>query len=421
MMKSKFFVTSFALGMSLMLAGANAQEVVLRHRLDGVALDALSSLVLRFNGDAKSKGKVVLQDVRGLDDVRTPPHLALFDPDDEAEMLGTQARLRPMQEVMREAGVNSGSEQFYPQIADAVADAKGRLQSLPLALTMPVLLINRAAWTRAGLGNAALPATWWEVQKVAGAMFDTGSQCPLTSTRFAWIHLENVSVQHGVPVMVKSGANVGVNSLVNVKHLALLASWQKSRYFHYADTDSEAVRRFLSGECAMLTGESSFYATARHIGMEVMAAPLPHYDDVYGVQPDNVLPDGASLFAVAGQPRKESQLAAQFVKFLMQPNVQQEWTRATGYLPMTAAASKAFRESGLPSVLLDAAQKRLTVSAKGSTRSRIGALRSRFRRVLGEEVAFVWTTDRPAKEALDTTVRRVNTPEPVRAAKAAKK
>lgn len=409
----------FALGFSFLAASASAQEIILRHRLDGAALDALSSLVVRFNGDPRIKGKVVLQDVLGLEHVRDVPHLALFDPDDEDEFIGAQARIRPLQDFMREAGASLGGEPFYPQVADALADTKGRLQALPLAMTLPVLLINRTQFARAGQDQAPLPKTWWEVQKAAGALFDSGSKCPLTSTRFAWIHLENVSVQHGVPVMVKTGkgvGGVGVNSLVNVKHLALLASWQKSRYFHYSGAGDEGSRRFLSGECAMLTGESSYYVEARRAGLEVLVAPLPHYDDVYDAQPDNVLPDGAGLWALAGHPKKDNILTAQFIKFLMRPEVQEEWVRNTGFLPMTTKAARAFRASGFPQELLDATQKRLSVSVKGSTRSRVGAMRKRLRRVFGEEVAFVWTTDRPAKEALDTTVRRVNEPEAPKAA-----
>jgi sn-glycerol 3-phosphate transport system substrate-binding protein len=415
----------FALGVSLLVMSASAQEVILRHRLDGAALDALSRLVVRFNSDPKSRGKVVLQDVLGLEHVRDVPHLALFDPDDEDEFISGLARTRPLQDFMREAGASLGGEPFYPQVADALADARGRLQALPLAMTLPVLLINRTQFAKAGQDQVPLPKTWWEVQKAAGALFDSGSQCPLTSTRFAWIHLENVSVQHGVPVMVKTGKGVAVNSMVNVKHLALLASWQKSRYFHYSGAGDEGSRRFLTGECAMLTGESSYHVAARRAGLEVLVTPLPHYDDVYDAQPDNVLPDGAGLWALAGHPKKDNALTAQFIKFLMRPDAQQEWVRNTGFLPMTAQAAKAFRESGFPQQLIDATQKRLSVSVRGSTRSRVGALRKRLRRVFGEEVAFVWTTDRPAKEALDTTVRRVNEPEAAqaqdKAGKAAKK
>lgn len=410
-------------GTGLCLIGASvwAQDISLRHRLDGVALDALSSLVVRFNGEAKDntkdkakgKGKLVLQDLRGLDNPHDLPHLALFDPDDTVEFVGARARVRPLHEVMSEAGAGLNAEPFYPQVADAVTDARGRVQALPLAMTMPVLLINRLQLTKAGQDTDKLPKTWWDVQKTAGALFDSGSTCPLTSTRFAWIHLENVSVQHGVPVMTRTGkdSRVAINSLVSVKHLALLASWQKSRYFHYAGAGEEGAARFLSGECAMLTGESSVVVAAKRAGLAVLVAPLPHYDDVHGVQPDNVLPDGAGLWVMAGHPKKDYALAAQFVKFLLRPDVQAEWVKATGYLPMSPAAAAAFRASGFPPALLDAAHQRLSVPVTGGMRARMGGLRERLHRFFGEEVAFVWSTDRPAKEALDTTVRRVNAPD----------
>jgi hypothetical protein len=68
----------------------------------------------------------------------------------------------------------------------------------------------------------------------------------------------------------------------------------------------------------------------------------------------------------------------------------------------------ALRDSGIPNDLLDRVEKRLSVSKKDSTRARHGPLRDRLHEFLGEEVAFVWNTSRPAKEALDNTVRRVN-------------
>ena len=93
---------------------------------------------------------------------------------------------------------------------------------------------------------------------------------------------------------------------------------------------------------------------------------------------------------------------------MMRPEVQKEWVLATSYLPMTPGAVTALRASGIPEPLLLAAQKRLSVSSKGSTRARHGPIRDRLHEFLGEEVSLVWTTDRAAKEALDNTVRRVN-------------
>jgi len=387
-----------------------AQDISLRHDLEGKALDTLATLTLRFNDELKGKGRVVLQDTRGLENRQVLPHLALLDPDDSMEFFATRPRFRPLHEVMREAAQKFDAAGFYPQVADAVDDASGRLQALPVALSLPVLFTNRASLRNAGVDPGQPVKTWLDLQKVAGEIYDHGGKCPLTTSRFAWIHSENVSAQAGEATVAKVGPidQVQVNGMVNVKHLALLASWQKSRYFHYSGPGREGNKRFLSGECAMLTGESPLYAEAKRAGIDVGIAALPHYDDVYAPKPGDVLPDGAGLWILAGHKKAEYKLAAAFIAFMLRPEVQAEWVRATSYLPMTPAAVKGLRDSGIPANLLDAAEKRLSVTRKGSTRVRHGPIRDRLHEFLGEEVAFVWTTDRPAKEALDNTARRVN-------------
>lgn len=389
---------------------ALAQNISLRHDLEGRALDLLATQVLRFNDEQKGKAKVVLQDVRGVENKHVLPELALLDPDDSMEFFGSRPRFRPLHEVMREGGQKFDGGQFFPQVADAVDDASGRLQALPLGLSLPVLFVNRVAMRKAGLDPEQPIKTWWELQKAAGEVYDHGGKCPLTSGRFAWIHSENVSAQAGEVLTQRVGGAEKplINGMVNVKHLALLASWQKSRYFHYSGPARDGYRRFLSGECAMLTGESSLYADARRAGVDVAVQPLPHYDDVYAARPADVLPDGAGLWVLAGHKKDDYKLIAKFVTFLMRPELQKEWVKVTGYLPMTPGALVALRDSDIPPQLLDAAQKRLSVSRKGSTRPKHGPLRDKLHEFLGEEVSFVWNSDRAAKEALDNTVRRVN-------------
>lgn len=387
-----------------------AQDISLRHDLDGKALDTLATLVLRFNDGLKGKGRVVLQDARGLENRHVLPHLALLDPDDSMEIFGTRPRFRPLHEVMRQGGQKLDTAQFYPQVVDAVDDASGRMQALPLALALPVLFTNRAAMSKAGLDPNQPITTWLDLQKVAGEIYDHGGKCPLTTVRFAWIHSENVSMQAGEPLVAKRGnaEQVLANGMVNVKHLALLASWQKSRYFHYSGPGREGNKRFLSGECAMLTGESSLFADAKRAGLDFGISALPHYDDVYAPRPGDVLPDGAGLWVLAGHKKDDYKLVASFMSFLLRPEVQKEWVQATSYLPMTPGAMVGLRESGVPPHLIDAVQKRLAVPHKGSTRPKHGPLRDRLHEFIGEEVNFVWTSGRAAKEALDNAVRRVN-------------
>lgn len=391
-------------------SSALAQEVILRHALDGKAQDALATLVLRFNDSLKGKGRVVLQDARILDNKQQLPVLALLDVDDSMAFFATRPRFMPLSKMMRDGGQTLNTADFYPQMLDAVADASGQMQALPMGMSLPVLLINRTLIPQVARDIDLNPRTWLDVQNMAGALYEHGVKCPLTSSRFAWVHLENVAAQHGEQIEFRNGRieKVKANSLMNVKHLALLASWQKSRYFHYFGPDGEGSQRFLRGECAMLTGESALYVTARAAGMDVSIAPLPYYDDAYGAQREKVLPDGAALWTLPGHKKPVYQLAAQFVIYLLQPEIQKEWVHASGALPMTPAALVALRDSGIPAAIADAADKRLAASHAGSARARPGALRDRLRKALGEEVALVWSTPLPAKEALDITTRRAN-------------
>jgi sn-glycerol 3-phosphate transport system substrate-binding protein len=389
---------------------APAQEVVLRHALGGAGLDVLSTLVLRFNDEQKGKAKVVLQDLSGVADRQHLPHMALLDEADARQFFDTRPRFRPLADVMKEAGQNVASAMFLPQIADAVDDLRGRPQALPLGMMLPVLFYRKDAFTKAGLDPETPPKTWWELQQAAGKLHDAGFACPLTVSRFAWVHLENLSSQHGQPALARGrgGDRFAFNNMVHVKHLALLASWHKSRYFHYFGPDREGDAKFLAGECAMITGESGLHAELKGTGHAYGVAALPYYEDFYGVKPADVLPDGSALWVLPGKKKDEYKVVARFVAFLLRPAVQGEWVRGTGFLPMTPAALGELARAGVSPAVLEAARRRLSMSTQPGVRAKAGLGRSRLRTILAEEVEFVWSNVKPAKEALDTAMERAN-------------
>lgn len=390
------------------------REIVLRHALAGAPLDALATLVLGFN-DAEAKrrqgaGRIVLEDVHGLADKARLPHVALFDQDDMATLFDTRPRFLPLHRVMATGGQRFDARSFYPQVSDAVEDVAGRMQALPLGLSLPVLFYNKAAFARAGLDPEHPPKTWWELQEAAGALREAGFKCPLTSSRFAWVHVENVAAQHDEPHAVKNGKvdQLALNNLVNVKHLALLTSWHKSHYFVWSGPGREGDGRFASGECAMLTGESALFAQLRRAQPDfpLGVAVLPHYDDVYGVRPVQVLPDGAALWVLAADKPPELAIVARFIAFLLQAENQREWVRTTGFLPMTPTAVQALREGGADPSLLARAEARLSMPVRQAGRTKTGFDRSRIRHILSEEIEFVWGGAKPPKLALDTAVQR---------------
>lgn len=413
------------IGWMLLLASALAaparasEDIVLRHALTGKSLDVLTTLVLRFNDEQKGKARVLLQDLRGIaeEDRRQLPLMALLDSDDGMEFFHTRPRFKPLYQMMSESGEKFDARAVFPLLTDAVDDTLGRLQSLPLGMSLPVLMWNKEAFRQAGLDPEMPPKTWLDVQHRAASLYDAGVKCPFTSSRFTWVHLENVSSQHGEPIAVreKSGhTRVALNKLVDVKHIALLASWYKSSYFHYFGSGTESDRKFLAGECAMLTGESALYAEAMRGSFAVGVSELPYYDDVHGATPTKVLPDGAALWMLAGRKKHEYKLAARFVGFMLRPQVQREWVQATGYLPMTPAAIEALKAAGVAPTLLDAATRRLAERKSATMRTKHGSGLNRVREILNQEIASVWADAKPAKEALDTAMSRVNDAQSVR-------
>ncbi|MFY9329661.1 MAG: extracellular solute-binding protein [Georgfuchsia sp.] len=385
----------------------HAEEVTLRHALSGRNLDTLTTLVSRFNATQKSRNKVVLQDLKSVDNRRQLPHMALLDIDDSMDFFDTLPRFKPLYQMMKSSGQHLDAAGIYPQIAEAMSVKPGQLQALPLGLSLPVIYWNKDIFRQAGIEPDAAPRTWHDVQKVAGALNEAGIACPLTTSRFSWVHLENVTTQQGQPIFGRYN-HVALNGLINVKHMAMLASWYRSSYFRYYGSRTEADKRFLSGECAMLTGESSLYgdiSAAGHIDAGV--GGLPYYDDEYGAAPGKVAPDGAGLWILAGKRSGEYKLMARFVAFLMRPEVQRDWVRGTGYLPMTAQALAALRESVMLPVVCDAAARRLS-SRSDKPRLRCGALQTRLRDSIGEQIELVWRDKISAKRALDTAMQSTN-------------
>ncbi|GAB4176420.1 MAG: sn-glycerol-3-phosphate ABC transporter substrate-binding protein UgpB [Rhodocyclaceae bacterium] len=398
-------VSLFVIAAHRAAAGA---EITLLHDLDSERSAILAVLAAQFNRGAKG-GRVVVEKAGMARTGRDPaPILALVRDDDDMSIVAGR-RILPLDRFMARNGRRLDARGFFPALRE-VADGGGRLRALPLAYFLPVLYYNKDALRRAGVQPAA-PATWFALQEAAGALHEAGVACPYTSSWPVWVHLENTSAQHHEPfVAVGTGAlRLAFNSLVNVKHVAVLASWFKSGYFRLFGDAAEADARFIAGECALLTSGSDAHARIRReAAFELGVAPLPYHDDVPGVTPASVAPGGGSLWVLAGGRRAEQRLAASFVAFLLGPEVQRRWVAESGFLPLGPAAGVT-DVAGLgvpPAALLAlrlAERRRLA-----DERLRDGAAYRAMRRIVGEELSAVWAEGKPAKAALDAAVERGN-------------
>ncbi len=378
-------------------------EIEFSHQLDEERAERLEKLVDRFNTQQKDYQLKLVRRVEG----DAPKDINLATRDEVAHFVANRAKFKPLYDVMREAKEPLDGAKLSPELRIGVSDAKGRLFALPVALSTPVLYINKASFRKAGLDPESPPKTWWEVQQAADKLFDAGSRCPFTTSWPTWIHIDNVSAWNGADVTDAKG-NLAFNGLVQIKHVAMLATWYKSKFFSYFGRRDEADRRFAAGDCGMLTSSSALYGTLHEDSrIEVGVAPLPYHDDVREA-PQHTLADGASLWIGGGKKAAEYKGIARFVSFLLGPETQVELTAAGGFLPMTPVARATAGSKLLRADMAGLQVAYRQLQGKGTMRALHVSQIEPVRQIIDEELETVWANKKPAKEALDTAVLRGN-------------
>jgi sn-glycerol 3-phosphate transport system substrate-binding protein len=373
------------------------------HRLDEERAERLEPLVNAFNAQQKDLQVRLVRRVDG----EPPKPLNLVTREEYARFIASKAKFRPLNEIMKEAKEPFDSNRLSPELKESLLDGKGQLMALPVAFSTPVLYINKAAFRKAGLDPETPPKTWLEMQDMAGKLVESGVRCPYTTSWPVWVFIDNISAWSGADVNDSKG-NLAFNGLVQVKHVAMMASWSKAKYFHSFGRADEADRRFAQGECAMLTSSSSLFSSLSDSKtVEAGVSALPYHDDVYGA-PKNTLADGASLWVASGLKPAETKGVAKFVNYILGPEVQINLTLAGGFLPITpvarAAASSKLLQADLAGLRVAYAQ----LQGKSALPSVRPAQIETVRNIIDEELEAVWANRKPAKEGLDQAVLRGN-------------
>ncbi|MDR0378542.1 MAG: extracellular solute-binding protein [Candidatus Accumulibacter sp.] len=414
MFSAKMAVTLCFLVLSVSLSAAPkkpaapkpaAEPVMLElsHQLDEIQAERLEPFIENFNKQNKDVQVKLVRRAEG----DAPKQLNLVSNEEYARFVARKASFKPLHQVMREARVVFDAAKLAPELRGNPVNTKGQWFALPVAFSTPVLYINKLAFRQAGLDPETPPRTWAEMQNAAGKLVAAGSQCPYTSSWPVLTLIDNISAWHGAETNDAKG-RLNFNGLLQIKHVAMMASWHKAGYFTYFGRRNEADQRFSSGECDMLTSSSSLYATLpESFRYDVGVSTLPYHDDVRGA-PRNTLAEGASLWVVAGLKPAQNRAVAKFVSYVLGPEVQVDLTLAGGFLPMTSvartAAGSRLMKDDLNGLQVAYAQLKGRTIAPTVRVSQIEPVR----RIIEEELESVWANRKPAKQALDEAVQRGN-------------
>lgn len=414
------------LTLALSLPVQAATEIQFWHSMEGSLGDRVNAIAAQFN--ASQKDYKVVPVYKGQYDESLAAAIAAYRSGNApavvqvfevgtATMIQAKKAVKPVYQVMADAGEKLDEKAFIPAVASYYSDAKtGHLLSLPFNSSTPVLYYNKDAFKKAGLPDAP-PKTWPELAAAAAKLKASGMRCGYSTGWQGWVQLENYSAWHSLPFASLdngfggSNATLQFNGPVQVKHIEFLAKMAKDGTFSYAGRKDEATLKFYSGECGIMTGSSGSLANIRKNAKFNFGMGMMPYDPSVKGAPQNALIGGASLWVMAGKSPAEYKGVARFFKMLVSPEVMAKWHQDTGYLPVVNAAYDLSRKQGFydKNPGADIATRQMqNKPPKSYTRGlRLGYM-PQIRTVMDEELEEVWTGKKTAKQALDSAASRGN-------------
>jgi sn-glycerol 3-phosphate transport system substrate-binding protein len=406
---------------------ARAQiEIQWWHSMTGKLNDKVDEIARKFNA-SQSDYKITPVYKGQYDESMTaaiaayragnPPQILQVFEVGTAQMMSAKGAIKPVYQLMSEAGEKFDPKAFVGAVYGYYADTKGQLLSMPFNSSTQVLYINNDAFKKAGLDPKKPPRTWPEMAQAMEKLKASGAACAFTTGWQSWVQLESFGAWHNVAFASEQNGFGGMdpklefNGPLQVKHIQNLADWGKKGLFTYKGRKDEPLASFYSGECAMITTSSGSYANIKaNAKFDWSVATLPYYPDVAGT-PQNTIIGGATLWVMNQKDPKVYKGIAKFFTFLSSPEIQEDWHESTGYVPITLAAYELAKKKGLyeerpgfDTAIKELNNKPPTPNSKGI---RLGNF-VQIRNIIDEELESVWSGQKTAKVALDSAVSRGN-------------
>lgn len=419
-----------AMAAGVTYAGTASAQVELQwwHAMTGGNNDVVVKLAEDFNASQKEfkvvpsyKGSYPDTMNAGIAAFRAnnAPHILQVFEVGTATMMSARGAVKPVHQMMAEAGEKFDPKAYLPAITGYYSTAKGEMLSFPFNSSSMVMWINKDALKKAGLNPDQPPKTWPEVFDAAKKLKAAGhSSCGFSNAWATWAHIEQFSAWHNLPLSTKANGLDGFDTVLQfnaptqIRHLQNLVDLQKDKTYDYSGRANSGEGRFTSGECAIFLTSSGFYGNVKgNAKFDWAAVPMPYYPDVQGA-PQNSIIGGASLWVMGGKKTEEYRGIAKFFTFLSDTDRQAKLHTDSGYLPITRAAYEKVKASGFyeknPSfqtALIELTGKEPTENSRGL---RLGNM-VQLRDVWSEEMEAALAGQKPAKDALDTAVARGNT------------
>lgn len=328
-------------------ATSGEQEITFWYSNSGSGKDAINQLVSEFNAANKGKIKVKASYQGSYADVQqkfsaavqsksTP---AILQMSDISTGFMLDSKITTPIYKLDEKGSDSAESDIPKVIRKYYSDDKGLL-SMPMAVSEPVMYINRQLAEQSGLDVANPPKTFDEVVQWAKTIHDkTGAYGYSMIMTDSWI-LEQLSANAGIDICTPGNGRSGkpVNGIMmsdarQVKAFEQIADMFRSGVGLNPGNGSSAISSaFTSNQLGLALASSGGYTTMQpgSSPANVVVARFPKLDDSKAA---GTPIGGNSLWVVSAEHSEAEQKAAyEFAKFMLTPHAQAVFSKATGYL-----------------------------------------------------------------------------------------
>src|SRR3954470_23669377 len=194
MLVKKIIFAALAAGL---ISSAHAQtEIQWWHSMSGALNDRLNDIANGFNASQKDykvvtvyKGQYPESMTAAIAAFRAgnAPHILQVFEVGTATMMAAKGAIKPVYQMMKEAGEPFDAKAYLPAVAGYYTDSKGNMLSMPFNSSTTVFYVNKDAFKKAGLDGTA-PKTWKEFAAAAGKLKASGQQCVYTTGWPSWVH-----------------------------------------------------------------------------------------------------------------------------------------------------------------------------------------------------------------------------------------
>jgi sn-glycerol 3-phosphate transport system substrate-binding protein len=352
------------------------------------------------------------------------PHLVQVFEVGTGSMLAAGPAVKQVWQLAQETGAKIDPGAYIPAVRGYYSLADGRMASMPLNSSTPLMWYNKDAFKEAGLDPETPPDAWPKVVEAARALKEKwASKAPdrvaATSSWLTWIQFETFSAVHNLPYATKADGFEGLdtelklNNPAVVKHLQRLLDMAKEGTFKYAGRDATPDPLFYTGQAAIGFGSSAGRGDIVRNAKFAWSPSLLPYDPEVTKSPNNTIIGGASLWTMTAPSRTpaEYKAVATFLQFIGQPEQDAMYHQHTGYVPVTLAGFELSKKQGYYEknpgadlAILSLTRGTLTENSKGL---RLGLL-PEIRNIQYEEVEKALQGQQGAQAALDNVVQRGN-------------